>query len=305
VATAVGANLVIVSPYLFMLLVAYPIAQARGPFSGLSERPVEASLRLGVLFVLSAFGAWRAYRDGGRLGRILSTQWLASHLIWQAYPFLDLVGLDREQDEVFYWCRFWTALFAGASTFRAVGYGLASLKRATASVSPRIGVTAALSLLLLLPSLLPAWWDPAAMDRYYQTARQPIPDWIADPNQFIRMSTPRDAVFVGDRNYARWIAAYGARRVLLSRSLNMPNDSQRRTDLEGAILRGESSPLVTEGIGRYELQYLVVTGTFLEQTPPLTIDDLRRRPDLQVVYDRTFTAERVVIFKLVRHAGPA
>ena len=32
---------------------------------------------------------------------------------------------------------------------------------------------------------------------------------------------------------------------------------------------------------------------------PMTIDDLLRRPYLQVVYDRTFAEDRVVIFKMV------
>ena len=304
VATAVGANLVLVSPYLLMLLVAYPIVQGRTSLSGLSERPFEVSLRLGALLVLSGFGAWRAYRKGGRLGRILSTQWLTAHVIWQIYPLLGLVGLDREPDEAFYWCRFWTGLFAGAFMFSVAQQGFRRMRRVTMErVSPRIGAAAALSLVLLLPSLLPAWWDPSTMDRYYPSARQPLPDWITEPTRFIRASTPPDAVFTGDRNYARWIAAYGARRVLLSRSLNWPNDALRRTDLDNAILHGGSGPLVAEGIERYGLQYLLVTGTPLEQAPAVTIEYLLKRPDLQVVYDRTFAAERVVIFKMDRHAG--
>lgn len=302
VATAVGVNLVIVSPYLVMLVVGYPFLQEndRYRFSGLTERPIEASLRLGIFFLLSAFAAWRTYREGSRLGRILSTQWLAAHLVWQAYPVLGMFGLAREQDELFYWCRFWTGLFAGAGVFRLAHRARLRLLSPTGEGAPRgVGVAAALSLVLLLPSLLPAWWDPSSMDRYYQAARQPIPDWIAEPTLFIRTRTPREAVFGGDRNYARWIAAYGARRVLLSRSLNAPNDWSRRLQAEDAVLHQGSPELFAEALDRYGLRYLLVTENPLEQAQDLTLDQLRARADLEVVYDRQFGAARVVILKIL------
>lgn len=303
VAVAVGANLAIVSPYLIMLLVGYPIVHERGFLTGSTDRPLEATFRLGLFFALSAFGAWSTYRRGGRLGRILSAQWLTAQIIWQAYPLLGLFGLAREQDEVLYWCRFWTGMFAGAGMLRAASLTLQRLKRGDANLHPRAGLVAALSLVLLLPSLLPAWWDPEAMDRYFQTARRPIPDWIAEPTRFIKTSTPKDAVFLGDRKYARWIAAYGARRVLFSNSLNTPTSAQRRMDVEGAILHGTSRPLLIEGMEKYELRYILMTGTPMEQAPAVTIDDLLRRPDLQVVYDRTFAEDRVVILEIVAGEG--
>ena len=37
----------------------------------------------------------------------------------------------------------------------------------------------------------------------------------------------------------------------------------------------------------------------MEQAPTVTIDDLLRRPYLQVVYDRTFAEDRVVILQIV------
>lgn len=303
VTVAVGANLAIVSPYLVMLLVGYPIVHERGFLSGPPDRALEGTFRIGLLLGLSAFGAWGTYLKGGRLGRILSAQWLTAQIIWQAYPLLSLFGMAREQDEVLYWCRFWTGMFAGAGIFRVVSLTLQRFKHGGASVVPSLGAAGALSLVLLLPSLLPAWWDPSTMDRYFQTARQPIPDWIAEPTRFIRTSTPQDAVFLGDRKYARWIAAYGARRVLFSNSLNTPTNPQQRMDVEGGILYGVSKPHLLEGMEKYELQYVLVTGTSMEQAPTVTIEELLRRPYLQVVYDRTFAEDRVAIFKIVPGVG--
>jgi len=306
VAAAVGINLLIVSPYLVMLVLAYPVFQGndRYRFSGLTERPIEAALRLGVFFLLSAFAAWRTYREGGRLGRILSTQWLTAHLIWQVYPILGLFGLAREQDELFYWCRFWTGLFAGAGVFRMARQALLLFRPSGVETGSRVlGAATALSLMFLLPSLLPAWWDPATMDRYYVSAREPIPDWIAEPNRFIRTRTPPAAVFGGDRYYARWIAAYGARRVLLSYSLNAPSDVHRRIDAEGAVLHRGSEALFTEALDRYGLQYLLLTNRTLEESN-VTLEDLRARPDLEVVYDREFKVTRVVIFRILPRPTP-
>ena len=139
VVVAVGTNLLIVSPYLVMLVVAYPFLQGNVPnrLPPFSERALEAPLRLGALFLLSAFGAWSVYRGGSRLGRILSSQWLTAHLIWQLFPLLGLIGQAREQDEAFYWCRFWTGLFAGVGVFRAGTLLLGALQRNRAATRPR------------------------------------------------------------------------------------------------------------------------------------------------------------------------
>ena len=298
--TAVGVNLMIVSPYLVMLVVAYPFLQGDDAHrvSAFSERLIEAPLRPGALLALSVLGAAISYRSGGRMGRILAAQWLASHLAWQAFPILGLFGQAREQDEVFYWCRFWTGLFAGVGVFRAVHIALVRLRTSWAAGPRLAGVCAGLSLTLLLPSLLPAWWDPSAMDQYFVAARNPVPDWIADPTTFIRTSTPREAVFAGDRTYARWIAAYGARRVLLANSLNQPGDRWRRMDIERALLRTGDASLIAEGREQYAIQYVLATSRPLELGPDLTLDWLKSRPHLEPVYDQQFTAVRVMIFKV-------
>ena len=300
VATAVGVNLLIVSPYIVMLVVAYPFLEGSDAYrlSPFSERPIEGPLRLGVLFLVSGFGAWRTYSTRSRLGRILAAQWLTAHIVWQAFPILGLFGQAREQDEAFYWCRFWTGLFAGVGAFLLMKSVRARFEKAQpAIVLPRGLKPAAATLVLLLPSLLPAWWDPALMDQYFVAAREPIPDWIREPTRFIRDTVDKDAVFTGDRRYARWIAAYGARRVLMAESLNLPTDSARRRKIESAVLGDGDAALLSDGLNRYSLQYALVTSESVEQAP-LSLDQLRLRPHLQVVYDRQFSALRVMILRI-------
>ena len=300
VVTAVGVNLLIVSPYLVMLVVAYPFLHGdnahRVPV--LSEGIIEAPLRLGLMLLFSGLGARLVYRKGGRMGRILACQWLTSHIVWQVFPILGFFGQARERDEVFYWCRFWTALLAGVGLFRAAHLVLVRLRTPLVGEARLVGVSAGLSLALLLPSLLPAWWDPSAMDQYFVAARNPVPDWIASPTTFIRTSTPREAVFAGDRGYARWIAAYGARRVLLANSLNKPGDSGRRIEIENALLREGTESVVAEGRDRYAIQYLLATSRPLEQAPDVTLDWLKSRPHLETVYDHQFETVRVMIFRV-------
>jgi hypothetical protein len=303
--TAVGVNLLIVSPYLVMLVVAYPLLQGDDSLrlSPFSDRALEGPLRLGALFLLSAFGAWSTYRAGSRLGRILASQWLGAHLVWQLFPLLGLLGQAREQDEAFYWCRFWTGLFAGVGMFRAARMTLTRLRKNQVSTATRsAGAAAAISLVLLLPSALPAWWDPGTMDQYFVAARNPMPDWIAEPTRFIRNRTPPDAVFAGDRNYARWISAYGARRVLFSNSLNFPNDHDHRFEIERALLGDGPKALIAEGRDAYSIQFVLATSEPMYQAPDITLDQLAARPHLEPVYDRQFAAVRVMIFR-VRYEG--
>ena len=136
------------------------------------------------------------------------------------------------------------------------------------------------------------------MDQYFEAARNPVPDWIAAPTHFIRTSTPREAVFAGDRGYARWIAAYGARRVLLANSLNQPADHVRRFEIENALLRMGTESLIAEGRDRYGLQYVLATSRPMEQGLDITLDWLKSRPYLETVYDRQFEAVRVMIFRV-------
>jgi len=301
VVAAIGVNLIIVSPYLVMLVSAYPFLRGDSPpVPFLSERPLESPMRMGGLLLASSLGAWRTYRRGDRLGRLLSAQWLGAQIAWQVFPALSLIGQAREQDEVFYWSRFWIGIFAGVGALEISRWALPWVGRGGKG-APLQGPApaAALALILTFPSLLPAWWDPLAMDQYFVAARRPLPDWIAEPTRFIRENTARESVFAGDRNYARWIAAYGARRVLMANSMNAPGDAGRRAEIETALLRDGDPALWREGRIRYGIEYLLVTSNPLEQAPDVTIDQLAANRRLEPVFDRRFAARRVAIFKTV------
>ncbi|MBX7185184.1 MAG: hypothetical protein K1Y01_08590 [Vicinamibacteria bacterium] len=297
VGTAVGVNLALVSPYLVMLLAAYPMFDGTGihTVSPYAERALEAPLRLGVLLALGAYAAWREYHEGSRLRRILAAQWLAAQIVGFGFPLLGLFGQAREQDEAFYWCRFWTGAFAAAGAFRLVQ----RLGNVFQSPAPQVGRAAAAAVLLLLPSLVPAWWDPARMDQYFVASREPLPDWISEPMRFVREQTETDAVFAGERDYARWIAAYGGRRVLLAASLNAPADGSHRETVMVAILANDPQSLVREAFDRYRVRYVLVTSAGGFGDPDRGIDSLSANPRLSPVYDRSFAERRVTIFRLL------
>ena len=298
-ATAVGVNAAVVSPYLVMLAIGYPFLKGNAPYGGsfLSERTLEGMLQPGLLWLLAAAGAASAYRHGSRFGRIAACQWIGAQIVWLGFPLLGYIGQAREQDEAFYWCRFWTGLFAGAGLFELV-------TRVRDSLADRSGpgsklIPAGATLLLLLPALLPTFWSPRLMDQYFNAARKPVPDWIAEPTAFIRATTPIDAVFAGNREYARWIAAYGARRVLLANSLNAPKDSGVRSEAEAALLRGRPDAESRAAARRYGISHLLVTSEPLLQAPDISIDVLRQTPGLELVFDRQFDQTRVAIFKVI------
>jgi hypothetical protein len=297
---AVGVNVLIVSPYLLMLIVGYPFLRGNAPYPApfFSDRTLEGVLQPGLLFVLAALGARHAYREGSRFGRLAACQWITAQAIWLSFPFLGLIGQAREQDEAFYWCRFWTGIFAGVGLVDL----LRRLARPARGFIPHLpqGAVGTAALLVALPSLLPAYWSPQSMDLYFVAARKPLPRSIAEPTAFIRASTPTESVFAGDRSYARWIAAYGARRVLVSNSLNSPKDRADRDRAEGAILRGHTDPDTRSLAERYGIRYVLMTSRPLDQASEISIEDLTRTPGLRAVFDRDYPDTRVAIFEVLR-----
>jgi hypothetical protein len=286
VAVALLVNVVIVSPYLVMLLVGYPFLQ-RLPIMTIpvnSPHLLETTARAGAVFALGVWGAVVCARRG-RLGRMWAAQFAAAHAIWAGYLLLSLLQMARERDEVVYWARFLTAVMAGLGAWDLATRVAAQLPRLLEDPARRAATVAALA----LPFSLPWWWDPARMDDYFPGSREPLPELIRAPAEYLRRRTDPRAVVAGDPEFARWAAALGARRSLLSRGLHSPGDTPARQRLEALLVAGGDPASTRSEASRYGVRYLVVTPAFLARHPPATLDALEARPDLRLVH---FTGER-------------
>jgi hypothetical protein len=305
-AVVIGVNVLVVSPYLVMLLVGYPFlyASPRAMIPPFSAHLLEGTLKQGAIFWLGAWGALLlARRD--RLGRVFAAQLLAGYAVWACVPVLSLLQIARERDEIYYWIRFLTAAAAGVGAYDLIGRAAAWLRPALAAPPTRC----AAALLVALPWSLPYWWNPLTMDSYVPGSLEPVPERLRAPTDFIRRNTPRDAVFAGDREYARYVAALGARRSTLVENLHPPKQWMERVQLEVALLLEPSEAArlaAAQGVS-----YFVVTPRLLavyrewlakrapERGPPPRLVDLERRDDLERAFlwqgpDRDFVA----VFKI-------
>ena len=278
VLAVIGINALIVSPYIVMLLVGYPFL-VKSPFqtiSAVSPHLLETTTRSGWLFALGLWGTAVAYRRGDRLGRVWAAQVAGAFLVWVSYLALSALQMARERDEVFHWLRFLTAASAGIGAW--------DLAMRAARWAPRplpAAARAAAVALLALPFTLPYWWDPFRMDSYFAGSLPPIPEWIRGPTKFLRQGTEPRAVVAGDHDFARWVGALGARRVLLGDHLHSPADRPRREALEHQLVTGAETGASWSAAVAYGVRYLVVTPAFLRQHPGATLPALQRRSDIR------------------------
>lgn len=310
VAVVLGVNLLIVSPYLYMLVTGYPflVPRSQATIPATSPHLLEATWRTGFWFPLAAWGALVLARRAGRLGRLWAAQAVAALLMWAGCLVLSELRLARELDEFYFWCRFVLAITAGAGAWD-LARRLRCALRARRTVEPcRLALhvpRARLAVLLaavLLPVSLPYWWDPLRMDPFFPGSLTPLPPSVAAPTAWLAAhSRPADVV-AGDREYAPWVSALAARRVLLSARLNRPRDYAARDALETALVRGSDPDATARAHERFGVRYLVVTPALLRPFR-LKLEDLRRRADLTLVH---VTRERprrfVAVFRLEPHA---
>lgn len=298
VAVVLLVNVLIVSPYLYMLTVGYVflVPRATAVVPSWSPHLLEVTFRAGWLFVLAAWGAYSLWRRGDRLSRLWSAQALAALLAWAACLALGALRLAREMDEFYYWARFLTAIAAAAGAWdlgrrawqrlgaarAARGHGLCALGLRLTSGDGSALVACAL-VAALVPLSLPYWWNPVRMDPFFLGSLTPLPDLIAAPMAYLRAhSRPQDVV-VGDRDFAPWIPALAARRVLLSSKLNAPRDFVARGAVEGALARGGDPASVRIGYERYGVRFLVATPS-LARDYKVSLETLRARPELRLVH---------------------
>jgi len=292
----IGVNALIVSPYVVMLLLGYPFL-VKSPFmtiNPLSPHLLETTVRGGWLFPLGLWGAAVAYRRGDRLGRLWAAQVAGAYLIWAGYLLLSAMQLARERDEIFNWLRFLAAASAGIGAWDLARRVLGWTSRPWPAAA-RAGAAA----LLALPWSLPYWWDPARMDLYFPGSLRPIPESIRAPTDFLRERTERRAVVAGDHDFARWVGALGARRVLLGDHLHSPKDRPRREALEQLLVGGADPEASWPAASAYGVRYLVVTPDLAARNGA-ALATLQARPDLRLAHlTGTGVADYVAIFEIV------
>jgi hypothetical protein len=291
--SAIGLNLLLVSPYLAMLVIDYPFMVPHPTLSIPVASPhlIEGTLRHAPVFWLAIHGCRIAYRRD-RLGRLWTSVVAAGIAIWLAYPILGLLHLAREKDEIYYWVRFTTSAMAGLGAWDLLGRMVASRPRMATPWA-----RAALLGLLSLPFALPYWWNPARMDAYFGPSLQPLSADVTLPTDFIRRETDPDSVFAGDPYYCRWVAALGARRGLLLETRN-PSDTGLRRELVRALMGDGEQERIAELAPRWGVTHLVVTREFVEGSSHPSLDHLEAQPYLELLFLHRRPLNYVAIFRL-------
>jgi hypothetical protein len=276
VGVVLGVNVLVVSPYLAMLLVGYPIFQP-GPRMQIppgSAHLLEVTTGAGVLFLFALWGARTLWHRRDVLARLWLAQAMGALALWLAYYVLSPLQLAKERDELFYWTRFLAGILAGLGAWDAAS-------RAAALWRPGLAAWARAALVcgLALPLSLPYWWDPLRMDAYFAGSVSPLPEIHTGPARAVRAASEPHDVVAGDAEAARWVAALTGRRGLLVAHLHMPRDYGARLRFTESLVRGGAP-----GPPAYRVRHLLVTPALLAQYPPVTLEDLDRRPDLRRIH---------------------
>lgn len=318
VAVVLGVNLLVVSPYLYLLVKGYPflVPGAHAVIPPWSPHLLEVTWRAGALFPLAVWGGWVLWRRHGRLGRLWAAQAAGAFVMWGGTLALGELRLARELDEFYFWARLLLALTGGFGAWdlaRRACETLAGRRPAWARWmlhgqtpdATRDALTAIVLAAALLPLSLPYWWSPLRMDPLFRGSLTPLPEWVAAPTAWLRAHSRPEDVVAGDHEYAAWVSALSARRVLVSSRLNTPPDYFARAALEAALVRGGDPDSVAQARARFGVRFLVVTPSWLRSFG-VTLDDLQRRPDLALAHLTREPPQRfVAVFRLTPQAGEA
>lgn len=297
VLVGLGANVVIAAPVV-VPLVMERLRRASDEHSVLpasSSHLLEATLRAGPVFLLGLWGAVVAYRRGDRVGRVFSSQVAGALLVWLAYGALSALDVVEQPDEINYWARFLLGAAAGVGAWDLMTR--ASRFWPALSSDPRR--LAAAGVVIALPWTLPYWWDPMRMDRYFKRSIEPLDADLQAAGEFLRASTPRDAVLAGDEPFARWAAALAGRRSLLSTNAIMPRDFDRRREVARTLFLSADGKAVRAAAAPYGVTHLVSSLGMLYRHG-VSVAELDTRPHLRRVFLSGDPArEHVAIYEIV------
>lgn len=321
VLVVLGVNLLIVSPYLYMLMVDFPFTTpgAHATVPAWSPHLLEVTWRTGWLLPVAVWGTRCLWRRGDRLGRLWAAQVVAGLLSWAACLVLSEWRLARELDEFYQWCRFTGAVAAAVGAWDLLGRlaayvasvgapagdrGQAWLAGLARRVVAEPAARATLLALLVLPASVPYWYDAALMDPFFEGSCRPLPALVTGPTDFLRRQTGARDVVAGDREFATWVSALGARRVLVSARLNTPRDVTARNAAERALVLGDDARARRAAFERFGVRWLVATPALLQQYGT-DLEQMRRRADLEEVHVTREGAQRfVVIYRVLPGPQP-
>jgi hypothetical protein len=279
-ATALAVNGVLVSPYLFMLLRGYPFMERFPAYAlrSVGSHILEVTLDQGVIFFLALWGGRVLYRRADALSRLWLSLALGSLALWLGYIGLSLAHFAREPDELYYFLRILSAILAGTGAWD-LARSLGSLWRIDAAKLPA-GI-----LLLCLPLALPCWWDPVTMDSYFSRSLPPLPEPLGRTMSFIREKTDPGGVFVAGRDFSRYVAALGGRRLLRDKTLHEPPDPYERYQLEKRLLVEGDLEAGRTLLERYGVRYVLFTPELEIDHPGLTWSTLVQQPHWTLLWE--------------------
>jgi hypothetical protein len=164
---------------------------------------------------------------------------------------------------------------------RRAGEALAAARPALArhGDARRLGLASLIA--VLVPGSFLAWWNPVRMDPVAEASVYPHSSRIAAVAEWIRRSTPKDAVFLAPPEYGPDIAVLGGRRVLRAPSLGEAADEVRRQRVERLVLagRGPRGPL-----DFYNLRYVFLAPGGFPEHGIRGPEDLEARPGFALRY---------------------
>lgn len=279
VAAVIGINILVVSPYLFMLFTGYGVFQ-HGPrleIPPASPHLLEATARTAPLFALACWGAIVAWRRD-RLGRVWAGQAVGAFLLWIGYYVLHFLQQAKERDDTYYWLRVHLAVCAMIGAWDLLSRLLPRTWPKASDPAWRAALLAGLA----IPLTLPYWWDPPRMDLYFEGSLAPIPALLTSPAAFLSAHDAPHLVLAGDPGAVRWMAALTGTRVLIARDFHAAPDYQARVEFNEAVVRGGPGDLLAQA-SRWGITHVVVTPEFLAAYG-VPLSDLDTRPYLERVH---------------------
>jgi hypothetical protein len=294
VAVVIGVNVLVVSPYLFMLFSGYGVFQ-HGPrleIPPASPHLLEATARTAALFALAVWGvivAWR--RD--RMGRVWAGQAVGAGLLWMSYYALHFLQQAKERDDTYYWLRVNLAVCAAIGAWNLAARLVPRLWPAKADAVWRAAILTALA----IPFTLPYWWDPSRMDLYFSGSLPPLAEVVTSPAAYLRAHDAPRLVLAGDPTAVRWMAALTGARVLIARDFHAAPDHPAREQFNAELARGGPGDPAADG-KRWGITHVVITPEFLS-TYGVSLGDLDARPYLtRVHFAGSPTGEYVAVYAL-------